>query len=249
MGRFAGKVAIVTGGGTGIGRATSLMFASEGADVVVNYSRSMTDAESVVAEIESAGRRAIAVKADVSDDHQARALIASATQAFGRLDILVNNAGTTERIPYGDLEGMTDELWDRIMAVNAKGTFLCSRAAILEMRKTDGGQIINTTSISGYTGQGSCIAYAASKAAIINITRALAISQAPDIRVNAVSPGVVDTRWIEGMDEFTEPHRQATPLKRLATPEDVATAIFGIAINEFITGKTLVVDGGRTLVN
>jgi 3-oxoacyl-[acyl-carrier protein] reductase len=225
------------------------MFASEGADVVVNYSRSAGDAESAVAEIEAAGNRAIAVKADVSDDRQARALIASATEAFGRLDILVNNAGTTERVPYGDLEGMTDELWDRIMAVNAKGTFLCSRAAIVEMRKNGGGQIINTTSISGYTGQGSCIAYSASKAAVINITRALAISQAPDIRVNAVSPGVVETRWIEGMEEFTEPHRQATPLKRLATPEDVAIAIFGLAINEFITGKTLVVDGGRTLVN
>ena len=248
MGRFSGQVALVTGGGTGIGRATSLMFAREGADVVVNYFRSKADAESAVAEIEAVGRRAVAVKADVSDDGEVCGMVEAAVEAFGRLDILVNNAGTTEPIPYGQLDDMTVEVWDRIMDVNAKGTFLCSRAAIKVMRSNGGGQIINITSVAGYTGMGSCIAYAASKAAIINITRALAIGQAPDIRVNAVAPGVVETRWMEGMEEFAEKHRLATPLKRLAAPEDVATAIYGLAINEFITGKTLTVDGGRTLV-
>ena len=225
------------------------MFAREGAAVAVNYSRSAKEAESVAAESENAGGRAMAVVADVSDDGAVRAMIDRTVHTYGRLDILVNNAGTTQRVPYADLEAMTDELWDRIMAVNAKGTFLCSRAAIPRMRETGGGQIINTTSISAFTGQGSCIAYSASKAAIINITKAMAISQAPDIRVNAVAPGVVETRWIAGMDEFTDPHRELTPLKRLAFPEDVATAIYGIAINEFVTGDTVTVDGGRLLVS
>ena len=248
MTKFAQQVAWVTGGGTGIGEATSLMFAEEGAAVAVNYSRSKDEAEAVVSKIESSGGRAVAVQADVSDDGQVCAMVDEVVATFGRLDILVNNGGTTERVQYTDLDGMTEQAWDRIMAVNAKGTFLCSRAAIKVMKEQGSGQIINTTSISAYTGQGSCIAYSASKAAIINITRALAISQAPEIRVNAVAPGVVETRWIEGMEEFTEPHREATPMKRLATPKDVALAIFGLAVNEFITGKTLVVDGGRSLV-
>ena len=248
MTKFAQQVALVTGGGTGIGEATSLMFAEEGAAVAVNYSRSKDEAEAVVSKIESSGGRAVAVQADVSDDGQVCAMVDEVVATFGRLDILVNNGGTTERVQYTDLDGMTEQAWDRIMAVNAKGTFLCSRAAIKVMKEQGSGQIINTTSISAYTGQGSCIAYSASKAAIINITRALAISQAPQIRVNAVAPGVVETRWIEGMEEVTEPHREATPMKRLATPEDVALAIFGLAVNEFITGKTLVVDGGRSLV-
>ena len=248
MARFSEQVALVTGGGTGIGEATCLMFAEEGAAVVVNYSRSRAEAEAVVANIEKAGGRAVALQADVSEDDQVSTMVDEAVATFGRLDILVNNAGITDRVQYTDLDGMTEQAWDRIMAVNAKGTFLCSRAAIKAMKKQGSGQIINTTSISAYTGQGSCMAYSASKAAIINITRALAISQAPDIRVNAVAPGVVETRWIEGMEEFTEPHREATPMKRLATPEDVALAIFGLAVNEFITGKTLVVDGGRSLV-
>lgn len=248
MTKFAQQVALVTGGGTGIGEATSLMFAEEGAAVAVNYSRSKDEAEAVVSKIESSGGRAVAVQADVSDDGQVCAMVDEVVATFGRLDILVNNGGTTERVQYTDLDGMTEQAWDRIMAVNAKGTFLCSRAAIKVMKEQGSGQIINTTSISAYTGQGSCIAYSASKAAIINITRALAISQAPEIRVNAVAPGVVETRWIEGMEEFTEPHREATPMKRLATPKDVALAIFGLAVNEFITGKTLVVDGGRSLV-
>ena len=248
MTKFALQVALVTGGGTGIGEATCLMFAEEGAAVAVNYSRSKTEAEAVVAKIESSGGRAVAVQADVSDNGQVCAMVDEVMATFGRLDIVVNNGGTTERVQYTDLDGMTEQAWDRIMAVNAKGTFLCSRAAIKVMKEQGSGQIINTTSISAYTGQGSCIAYSASKAAIINITRALAISQAPQIRVNAVAPGVVETRWIEGMEEFTEPHREATPMKRLATPKDVALAIFGLAVNEFITGKTLVVDGGRSLV-
>ena len=246
MGRLGGKVALVTGGGTGIGKATSLLFAEEGADVAVNYSRSQKEAEETVDEIRSRGRRAIAVRADVADENAVESMVSRVVGELGRLDILVNNAGTTRFISYEDLDAVKGEDWDQIFAVNVKGAFFCSRAAIRAMKR--GGQIINVASISAYLGQGSSIPYAASKAALINLTRALAVSQAPHIRVNAVAPGVVMTRWVAGFDEsFESKHLESTPLNRLARPQDVALAIFGLAISEFVTGKTLVVDGGRTL--
>ena len=244
---FSGQVAVITGGATGIGRATCLMFAKFGADVVVNYSRSQSEANELVEELKLLGRKAISIKANVSDDAQVRSMFSRVEDELGRVDILVNNAGMTHAVPATDLEGMTDEKWDEIFAVNVKGTFQCSRAAIALMRKNAGGQIINVSSIAAMTGLGSSIAYAASKAAISNMTKSMAISQAPDIRVNAVAPGVVMTRWVEGWEQYTDPHRESTPLKRLAQPEDVALAIYAIAINSFVTGETLIVDGGRML--
>ena len=247
MARLEGKVVLITGGGTGIGKAAALLLAKEGADITVNYSRSRAEADRTVSEIKRLGQKALAFCADVSDYATVKLMVDEVIRTFGRLDILINNAGATQFVAMTDLEGMTEELWDRILAVNLKGTFFCSRAAIPAMRANGGGQIINVSSISGFTGQGSCIAYAASKAAVINLTRALAVSQAPDIRVNAVAPGIVETRWISGMEAFADKHRDVTPLKRVAHPEDVANAIFGLAINEFVTGHTFVVDGGRTL--
>lgn len=246
MTHITDKVALITGGGTGIGRATALLFAREGADVAVNYSRSAAEAESTVAEIAAIGRRGCAIRADVSAENDVAAMVAKVVDAFGRLDILVNNAATTKMIPYTDLDSMASDVWDKIMAVNVKGTFYCCRAAMPALRE-NGGQIVNVSSIAGLTGQGSCIAYAASKAAVINMTRALAISQAPDVRVNAVAPGVVETRWIKGWEQFTDPHRERTPLQRHAAPEDVAATIYGLVINPFVTGQTVIVDGGRTL--
>ncbi|MBW2149639.1 MAG: SDR family oxidoreductase [Deltaproteobacteria bacterium] len=245
MGRLEGKVALVTGGGTGIGRATSLLFAEEGADVAVNYSRSRSEAEETVSKIEKLGRKGLAICADVSDDAAVRDMIDTVVKTLGRLDILVNNAGITKFVPLDDLEGLTDENWERILAVNVKGTFYCSRAAIPRLRENGGGQIVNVASIAGITGYGSSIAYCASKAAVSCMTKSMAASQAPDIRVNAVAPGAVQTRWVVGWEEFMEKHREATPLKRLATPEDVAASIFGLVISDFVTGQILVVDGGR----
>lgn len=246
---FCDQVVLITGGGTGIGRATALKFAQQGADVVVNFSRSRDEADQVVTQIEALGRRGMAVQADVSDDDQVRAMFAKVEQQFSRLDVLVNNAGMTHAVPAKDLEGMTEAKWDEVFAVNVKGTFFCSRAAIARMRETGTGtgQIINVSSIAASTGLGSSIAYAASKAAISNITKSMAISQAPEIRINAVAPGVVMTRWVEGWEKYTVPHQEATPLGRLAQPEDVAMAIFSLAINPFVTGETLLVDGGRLL--
>ena len=142
---------------------------------------------------------------------------------------------------------MTEKIWDEILAVNLKGTFFCCRAAIPYMRMAGGGHIVNVSSVAAYTGQGSSIAYSASKAAIINLGRSLAVSQGPGIRVNTVAPGVVQTRWIKGWEKFTDKHREAAPLKRHAHPQDVAHGILGLITNGFITGHTLIIDGGRTL--
>ena len=247
MGYLDGKVALVTGGGTGIGRATSLLFAKEGADVAVDYSRSQKEAETTADEIRKMGRKALAVCADVSDDGAVREMVGRTATELGRLDILVNNAGTTRFVALDDLEGLKDEDWERTIDVNVKGTFYCCRAAIPRMRETGGGVIVNVASIAGMIGLGSSIPYCVSKAGVISITRSLALTQAPDIRVNAVAPGVVDTRWVIGHEAFVEKGREATPLKRVATPEDVAAAILGLVVSEFVTGQTVVVDGGRTM--
>ena len=245
--KLENKIALVTGGGTGIGKATSLLLAREGCDVAVNYSRSKDDAEKTVGEIEALGRKAIAIQADISDEAGVGAMFALIDQKLGQLDILVNNAATTQFVPYTDLDGMTAEIWDQIFAVNVKGTFFCCREAIQRMKAKGNGSIVSVSSIAGMTGLGSSIAYATSKAAVINMTRGLAASCAPEVSVNAVAPGVVETRWVKGWEKFTDPHREATPMKRHAQPEDVALAIFGLILNPFTTGETIRVDGGRTL--
>ncbi len=246
MGRLDGKVALVTGGGTGIGRATSLLLASEGADVAVNYSRSRLEAEATVADVHDLGRNSIAVCADVAVESAVLEMVDRVAEELGRLDILVNNAGTTVFVPLADLEALTDEAWDPVFDVNVKGAFYCARAAISKMPET-GGQIVNVASIAGTSGQGSSIAYCASKAALISLTKSLAISQAPRIRTNAVAPGVVNTRWVKGWDEFVRANREATPLKRVAEPHDIANAILSLIINEYVTGQVMVVDGGKTI--
>ncbi len=247
MGQLEGKVALITGGGTGIGRATALRFARDGADVAVNYSRSKDDADQTVADLEALGRKAVAIQADVSDNTSVVKMVEETVAALGRLDILVNNAGTTRMVPLDDLDGLTDEDWNRTVAVNVKGTFYTCRAAIPRMKETGGGRIVNVGSIAGTTGQGSSIAYAASKAAIICMTKSLAVSQAPEIQVNVVSPGLVETRWSAGWEESNQGHARSTPMHRNAQAEDVAEAIYGVATSGFVTGQNLIIDGGRTL--
>lgn len=245
--KLQNKVALVTGGGTGIGKATSLLLAREGHDVVVNYCRSQAEADSTAVEIGQLGRRALVVKADISDEGAVNQMFRTIDEAFGRIDILINNAATTHFVPYADLDGMRSEIWDEIFAVNVKGVFFCCREAIKRMKQQGAGAIVSVSSIAGLTGLGSSIAYAASKAAVINMTRALAASAAPEVSVNAVAPGVVETRWIQGWEKFTDPHKLATPMQRHAQPEDVAQAIYGLLLNPFTTGETIRVDGGRTL--
>jgi 3-oxoacyl-[acyl-carrier protein] reductase len=245
-GRLDGKAALVTGGGTGIGRAASIALAAEGAAVAVNYSRSRGDAEETAAEIASRGRRAITVACDVSDDRAVTDMIARVTRDLGRLDILVNNAGTTQFIEHRNLDALTAEVWDRILAVNVKGTFYCCRAAARAMR--DGGRIINIGSVAGIRGNGSSIAYAASKAAIHTMTLSLARALAPSITVNAIAPGLIETRWHAGHDADNAARAARFPAKRIGRPEDIAQmAVAFAAADNFLTGQVLVIDGGALL--
>lgn len=247
------RVAIVTGGGTGIGRAVCLRLAKAGAKaVVVNYSRSAEDAQATAAELGSLGIEALAHQADIADESAVKAMIATTTDRYGRLDVLVNNAGTTRYVAHPDLDGLTEDVWNEILSVNLKGTFYCCRAAAPELRETKGA-IVNIASIAGHLGTGSSIAYAVSKAGVLQLTRALAIALAPDIRVNSVSPGLVSTRWFrsrfgEEANVAVETSSAAsTPLGVIANADHVAQAVMALVENDLVTGQDLVVDGGRNV--
>ncbi len=251
---LAGRVAVVTGGGTGIGRATSLRLARGGVKaVIVNYSRSAGEAEATAREVKALGVESVAHRADVADESQVTTLIASTVDRFGRLDVLVNSAGVTHFIPHPDLDALTDEVWDEILGVNLKGTFFCCRAAAPELKKT-GGAIVNLGSIAAHRASGSSIAYAVSKAAILQLTRALALALAPEVRVNSVSPGLVSTRWFsrsfgdEAAAAQEETFAKATPLGRVASADDVARAVVALLENDLVTGQDLVVDGGKSIL-
>jgi 3-oxoacyl-[acyl-carrier protein] reductase len=250
---LAGRVAIVTGGGTGIGRETSIRLAKAGAKaVVVNYSRSAAEAESTAGELRQLGAEALPWRANIADESMVKAMVASTVDRYGSLDVLVNNAGTTHFIPHADLDALTDQVWDDIISVNLKGTFFCCRAAAPELKKS-GGAIVNVSSIAAHRASGSSIPYAVSKAGIVQLTRALALALAPDVRVNSVSPGLVSSRWFSrrfGEDAAAaqeEAFAKTTPLGRIATPDDVARAVIALLENDVITGQDLVVDGGKNI--
>jgi 3-oxoacyl-[acyl-carrier protein] reductase len=247
--RLEGKVTLITGGGTGTGRAIALALAAEGSAIAVNYSRSKEDAEETAHDISRLAVRSLAVQADVSSDTEVRAMVERTVEELGRLDVLVNSAGYTAFIPHRDLEGLTDSVWQRTLDVNLRGVFLCSRAAIASMLTSGKGSIITIAGTAGITGLGSSIVYCASKAGILSLTRSLAIAFAPEIQVNAISPGIIeDTRWTKGQEQFNEAGRAQTPMRRLAGVSDVAeTAVFLAAGSHFMTGQNLVVDGGRVI--
>jgi len=239
-----GKTALITGGGTGIGRSVALRLAREGVNIAINYSRSEKEALETQSEVEALGVRGIICKADVANDEEVRGMVSRTIEELGRLDILVNNAGVTYFVNHADLEGLKEEHWDRIMGVNVKGMFFCCRAAFKELKKRKG-CIINITSVAGLTGLGSSIAYAASKAAAISLTKSLARVMAPEMRVNGIAPGIVKTRWVAGQEEHITRYAGATPLGRVAGPEDIAEVAYAlIAHSGFVTGQIIVVDGG-----
>ena len=247
--RLQGKVALVTGGGTGIGQAVCLALAREGCGVAVNFASSEREAKEVVRQVEARGAPAVALKADVSHDDQVRAMVAEVAAKLGGLDILVNNAGFTKRVPHRQMDLLDEATFTQILGVNIKGPFYCVRAAVPHMVARGGGCIVNITSDSAYHGDGSSIVYCATKAALANMTKAWARAFAPEIHVNAVAPGFVDTGFVNWEAGVIEQAAQRNPMGRITTVEDVAGAVlFFIADAPHITGESLLVDGGETVV-
>lgn len=241
------KVALVTGSATGIGRAVACRFAKEGLAVAVNYSRSQKEAEETLALVKQHGVPAVLCKASVADEEAVRAMVARCRSELGGLDVLVNNAGTTRFIEHTDLAALTNEVWDEILGVNLKGTFFCCREA-LPLLQERGGCIVNVTSVAGLQGAGSSIPYAASKAAVNCLTKSLARAFGPKVRVNAVAPGPVLTRWLADHMDHVARSMKITPMGRAAVPDDIAAAVYFLAQGtNLMTGQVVVVDGGRTM--
>jgi 3-oxoacyl-[acyl-carrier protein] reductase len=252
MGQLEGKVALVTGAAVGIGRAIAVAYGHEGARVVVNYSKSRQEAEETANLVKQAGGEPLLIQADVAQDRQVRAMVTEILELFGRVDILVNNAGITAFVDFPDLEGLTDEIWDRLYNVNVKGTFFCCRAVVPAMRKHGHGRIINIASVAGVQPQGSSLPYSTSKAAVIHLSKCLARTLGPEIRVNVIVPSfIAGTRWNDhrpNLEAVAQKITQATPLKRIGKPEDIAdAALFFATRGDFITGDVMIVDGGRVL--
>jgi 3-oxoacyl-[acyl-carrier protein] reductase len=244
MGELSGQVAIVTGSGTGIGRASALALAAAGAQVVVNYSRSSDEAEAVVAEIARAGYPpALAIRADVASREAVSEMVARTLQELDRVDVLVNNAGVSLRARLLEID---DATWRTVIDVNLTGTFLCSQAVVPAMQRRGRGRIINISSVAGLLAMPGAPHYAAAKAGVLGFTRSIAQDLAPEILVNVIAPGWVETRMNAVDDEYVrrETARQ-TPLGRWGTPKEIAeTVVFLATTNNFMTGQVLVADGG-----
>lgn len=241
------KVALVTGGGTGIGRAVCVELARRGTAVAINYSRSRTEAEETAELIRSQGGQAITVQADVSLDREVREMAARAAEHFGTIDWLVNNASITRHLPLDDLDGAEEAIWDELFAVNVKGMFYCARAVAPWMKAAGEGAIVNVGSIAGITGLGSSMPYAVSKAAVHGLTKSLARALAPQIRVSCVAPGAVATRWWEGREEQMRRLAGHLPLQRISTPEDIAEMVCAALGQKALTGQVLTIDSGQTM--
>ena len=245
--RLAGKIAIVTGAGQGIGRACARRFAAEGAHVVVNDIRADA-ADAVVGEIAAAGGRATPFVADVASSERVQAMVSDTVARFGRVDVMMNNAASPN---FGRVEDMSDELWRGVFAVTLDATFYGMRAALAAMAKAGGGSIINTASAAGLGGVAGLGAYGAAKAAVINLTRTAAIEAAArHVRVNAVCPGSIDTpplrMFLDALPGGRENFERQIPVKRIGTSEEIANVALFLASDEssYVTGAMLVADGG-----
>jgi 3-oxoacyl-[acyl-carrier protein] reductase len=245
------KSALVTGAATGIGRSAVLALARAGYDVALNYSSSEAAARETAAEAQKAGARTLLVRCDVSDEPGVRAMLAEVGRSFGRLDVLINNAGTTASWKPKDLDSLSLEDWDRVFAVNVRGLFQVTRASVPLLKKNQG-CIVNTASIVGLRPGPQPLPYAASKAAVVNLTKTLAWNLGPDIRVNAVAPGWMEGDWMKRMlkdnyDDLMGKRAKATPLKRVVTADDVAETMMSLVqSNRLVTGEVIVIDGGFT---
>ena len=244
------KTALVTGAASGIGAAAVVALARAGYDVAINYSRSAGPAREIAAQAQQHGAQTLLCQCDVADDTAVRAMLGEVAAKFARLDALINNAGTTTEVQPKDFDAMTVEEWDRIFAVNVRGIFSVTRAALPLLRKSSYPAIVNTASIVGLRPGPQPLPYAASKAAVINLTKTLAFNLGPEIRVNAVAPGWMEGDWMKRMlkdkyDDLMGRRAKLTPLKRVVTAEDVAETMLSlIEGNRFVTGEIVVVDGG-----
>ena len=232
-------VVLVTGSSSGIGAAVARAFADQGARVVVNSSRSVAEGEALAADLPDA----CYVRGDITDPEDAQLMVAAALGRWGHLDTLVNNAGTTAVIPHHDLEAASVDVWRRIFEVNVFGTWTMTLAALPALRQATG-SVVNVASLAGVRPTGSSIPYAASKAALNHMTVLLAKVVGPDVRVNAVAPGLIDTPWTADWHDVRQAVAQAAPLKRVGRPEDVAEVILALARSSYVTGQIVGIDGG-----
>ena len=247
------KVALVTGGATGIGRASAAQLSDMGYDILISYNTSSAKAEEFQKELEAKGTKCAICQANVVKEEDASKLVDFCRKTFGRLDAVVNSAGTTRFIPFPDLDAVTTEVWEELLQTNLMGTFFCCREAAKLMKESGGGCIVNVASLAGMRVSGSSLPYGVSKAGVIMMTKSLAITLAPEIRVNSVSPGMVaGTAWYRNRDGFdVDGHnaRQALeiPVGRVATAEDVANTICYLISDKgsYLTGINVPIDGGR----
>ncbi len=235
-------VVLITGSSSGIGEACARSFAAGGSHVLINSSRSVDEGEAVAASLPSA----VYVQGDITDPEAAQRMVDTALARWGRIDTLVNNAGTTAVIPHHDLAAATVDVWRRIFEVNVFGTWSMTLAALPALRETKG-SIVNVASVAGLRPTGSSIPYAASKAALNHMTVLLAKTVGPDVRVNAVAPGLIDTPWTADWDFVREVVQQVTPLKRSGTPEDVAEVVLALSKAAYVTGQIVAIDGGLSI--
>lgn len=250
-----GKAAVVTGSSSGIGASVAQALARRGASVVINYSKSASEADQVAAAIRAAGGTVAVAQGNVANDADCRRIAAAAVDAFGRIDMLVNNAGTTKFAGHRDLDALSAEDFASIYAVNVIGAFQMIRACADHLRRSDDGAVVNVSSIAGIEGLGSSVAYAASKGAMNTMTLSLARALAPEIRVNAVCPGLVATPWFserfgaEGFERIKDNYKKTAVLARVADGDEIAKSVVFLATPDSrnITGETLLTDGGLRL--
>ena len=244
------KNVLITGGTRGIGKACALLFAQEGANIIMNYANDHDVAKQTLEEIESYHVKAAIIQADISSPEQVDEMFKVIDESFNSIDVLINNGGWTKYVPHDRLDMLSSELFSEIVDMHLKGTYLCSKEAISRMNSYDTNSVvINIASSAAYTAIGSNIAYCAAKAGVVNMTKSMARAFGPKVRVNCIAPGLTETTMTKkGPQEYIQQNIKMTPLQRIAGPFDISSlALCLVKDMVFVTGQTIVVDGGKTL--